>query len=433
MGRPFFVNRCMGNILLRNIKLDGLTKDISITGRLISGIAPAFTVLPQAGTEVMDCSGKTAVPGFINMHTHSPMTLLRGIGEDVSFHDWLDKIWTIEAGIDHEFIYWGSKLAALEMIKSGTTTFNDQYWSFPETLRASKEMGIRAATGYDIMDMGDPDTAAFQKEQCMERYESFKPTDESSIFTMSFHAVYSVSEEMMLWASNFAKERNLPLHIHLCETLKEVEDCKQAHGGLTPVEYLDALGILDSRVIAAHTLWLSPNDVRILGERKVNCVHNINSNLKLSSGYRFLYNELKEAGANICIGTDGPASSNNLDMLEAMKTSALVQKAWRNDPKAMPLGELFAMSTLNGAKALHLNSGSIETGKLADINIVSTDSVHFISPGSFLANLVYSAHSDCIDSVIAGGEFVMKNRKVRAEEEILEGAGNYLSRHNLTH
>ena len=238
---------------------------------------------------------------------------------------------------------------------------------------------------------------------------------------------------MMLWASNFAKERNLPLHIHLCETLKEVEDCKQAHGGLTPVEYLDALGILDSRVIAAHTLWLSPNDVRILGERKVNCVHNINSNLKLSSGYRFLYNELKEAGANICIGTDGPASSNNLDMLEAMKTSALVQKAWRNDPKAMPLGELFAMSTLNGAKALHLNSGSIETGKLADINIVSTDSVHFISPGSFLANLVYSAHSDCIDSVIAGGEFVMKNRKVRAEEEILEGAGNYLSRHNLTH
>ena len=145
-------------------------------------------------------------------------------------------------------------------------------------------------------------------------------------------AIYTVSEEMIKWAVDFAKERNLLVHIHLSETEKEVLDCKRDHGGLTPVEYLDSLGVLGPNVIAAHTLWLSDNDVRILGERKVNCVHNINSNMKLSSGYRFRYNELRDAGANVCIGTDGCASSNNLDVLEAMKTSAMMQKAWRKDP-----------------------------------------------------------------------------------------------------
>ena len=215
--------------------------------------------------------------------------------------------------------------------------------------------------------------------------------------------------------------------MHLCETEKEVTDCKSAHG-MSPVRYLDSLGVLGPDVVAAHTLWLDPEDIRILADRHVSCVHNINSNLKLASGYRFLYNELRDAGVNVCMGTDGCASSNNLDLLEAMKTAALVQKAWRRDPAAMPLDELMAMATANGADALGLDTGRLEAGKLADILIVDTDSSFFLSNAAFLANFVYSAHSDCISSVICGGKFLMRDRKVPGEKEILDGARKVLER-----
>ena len=423
----------MTDILLKDILLDGAPVDILIDKGRIARIRPAGVSggVPEAA-ETLDCTGKVAIPGFINMHTHAAMSLMRGIREDVVFQDWISRIWDIEAEIDHDFIYWGSRVAAIEMIRTGTTTFNDQYWSFPSTVKAVKEAGIRVATGYDVMDKSDPETAAFQKDQCLERYELYRsdPSD-NHIFTMSFHAVYSVSEPMIVWASEFAKERDLPLHIHLSETRKEVEDCRAAHGGLTPVEYLDRLGVLDHNVLAAHTLWLTPEDIRILGERKVNCIHNINSNAKLCSGFRFPYSELKEAGANVCLGTDGCASSNNLDMLEAMKTSALFQKAWRDDPKALPLDELMEMATLSGARALRLDAGVIAEGRVADISIVDTASTFFLSPGPFLANLVYSAHSDCIDSVIAGGRFVMRHRVVEGEEEVLREARKVLSQIHL--
>ena len=158
------------------------------------------------------------------------------------------------------------------------------------------------------------------------------------------------------------------------------------------------------------------------------CVHNVNSNLKLASGYQFRYNELRDAGANICLGTDGCASSNNLDMLETMKTSAMIQKAWRNDPSAMPLNELMAMATVNASSALGFNVGKIEVGAAADLLIVDTDNYNFLSPGTFEANLIYSAHSDCIDSVICNGKFLMKNRVVPQEKEILERARKVLNR-----
>lgn len=233
---------------------------------------------------------------------------------------------------------------------------------------------------------------------------------------------------MIVWAAQFARERGLKIHIHVSETSREVADCKAQHAGMSPVEYLDSLGVLGPDVIAAHTLWLSEDDIRILGDRGVTCVHNVNSNLKLASGYRFLYNELRDAGANICLGTDGCASSNNLDMLETMKTSAMIQKAWRNDPSAMPIDEIMQMATVNAGKGLGLNIGKIEAGALADILIVDTDNYNFLSPGSFEANLIYSAHSDCIDSVICNGRFVMKNRVVPGEKEILAEARKVLNK-----
>lgn len=258
-------------------------------------------------------------------------------------------------------------------------------------------------------------------------HETVKGWDARSIFTIGIHAVYTNSEKTILWATEYAREHGLKIHIHVGESEKEDLDCKAAHGGLSPVEYLDSLGVLGPDVIAAHTLWISEKDIEILGKRHVNCVHNINSNAKLSSGYKFKWKELSDAGANVCIGTDGCASSNNLDILEAMKTTALFQKAWRKDPSEMPLPKLLEMATINGAKAFGLKTGLIKEGYDADIQIIDTDNSFFLSPAPFLANFIYSAHSDSVSSLISGGKFVMRGRNVVGEKEILKGARTVLN------
>ena len=420
------------NILLKNIICNGTVSDIYIEGSVIAGIVNSADApcgqIPASGVEVVDCQGKTAMPAFVNMHTHAGMSLMRGIEEDVQLKDWIDRIWKVESHIDGDFVYHATMVACLEMIRTGTVTFNDQYWYPMMARKAAVEMGLRPVISYVVLDHNNKEEAEFQKDECVRTYEESLEWKDGGIFSMAFHAIYSVSEEMMLWSADFARKHGLKLHIHLSETEKEVRDCAEAHGGLSPVEYLDRLGILGPDVIAAHTLWLSDEDVRILGDRRVNCVHNINSNTKLASGYRFRYNELRDAGANVCIGTDGCASSNNLDMLEAMKTTALFQKAWRVNPKALPLCELISLATRNGANALGLDTGRLEVGMQADICIVNTDSSFFLSPGSFLSNFIYSAHSDCIDSLISMGRFVMRNRKVEGEERILTDARKELGK-----
>ena len=419
----------MGKILLKNIILNGRASDMLVADGIIAKIAPSGSLCcSDDEAEVTDCEGKTALPGFVNMHTHAGMAMMRGVGEDIGFHEWLDRIWEIEENIDEEYVYIATKMACLEMIKTGTTTFNDQYWYMPMAYKAASEMGIRSVLSYVICDRNDPQESERQKVQCQQMYEASKSWADTAMFVLSVHAIYSVREPMILWASEFARANGLKLHIHLSETEKEVEDCRDAHGGMSPVEYLDSLGVLGPHVIAAHTLWLSDRDVDILGKRGVTCVHNVNSNLKLASGYKFRYNELRDAGANVCLGTDGCGSSNNLDMLETMKTSAMIQKAWRGDSSSMPIDEIMTMVTINPAKALGLNLGRLEEGALADIIIIDTDSYHFMSPGSFEANLIYSAHSDCVDSVICNGRFVMRNRVVPGEKEILAQARRHLGR-----
>ncbi len=419
----------MTDILLENIEIDGVRKDISIEGGIIRSIVPhdAATAGKTVCAERMDCSGMAAVPGFVNMHTHAAMSLMRGVGEDIAFHEWLDRVWKIEANLDEEFVYWGTKVACLEMIKSGTTTFNDHYWYPRQGQKAGREMGLRTVSSYVVINKATPKEDEEDKERCMRFYEDSLSWPSNSRFSMAFHAPYSVSEDKMIWAAEFARKHNLPLHIHLSETKKELEDSKAAHKGLSPVEYLDAIGVLGPNLIAAHTLWISEHDVELLGAHRVTCVHNINSNLKISSGYHFMYSELRDAGCRVCIGTDGCASSNNLDMLEAMKTTAIMQKGWRFDPTVCPIPDLLDMATRNGAEALGLNSGVLAEGKDADLAIVDTDNYHFLSPGSFLANFIYSAHSDCIDSLICDGKFVMKHRTVRGEKEILREAGKVIS------
>ena len=413
-------------ILLKNILHQNRRTDILIgdDGR-ISHIGPATEQLP--GTDVVDGTGYAVIPGFINMHTHAAMILLRGIHEDLSLYDWLNNIWKIEARLDRDFIYWGTKAACLEMVKSGTTTFNDQYWFSPHARQAALDVGLRPVVSFIFLDSHNPELARKQREACLRLYERTLDWEGETPFAISIHSVYTVCQENILWANQFALDHGLKVHLHLAETRAEAEDCRHAHGGLSPTEYFEQLGILGPHVIAAHALHLSDSDVRILGDRHVNCVHNIDSNLKLASGFRFRYNELRNAGANVCLGTDGAASANNMDMLEHMKNTALLQKAWRHNPAAMPLKELMDCATVNGARALGIDTGVIREGAWADLSLVDLNNTAFLSPGSLEANLVYAAHSDVISSVMVKGKWVMRDRHVPGEEEILEGARRVLS------
>lgn len=420
----------MNDILLKNALFEDRRVDIYIHDGIIAGITPSVPGTfpsPAEKYETVDCSSKAVLPSFINMHTHAAMSMMRGVGEDINFHEWLARIWQIESGITPEYVYYATRLACLEMIKTGTATFNDQYWHMPQARKAALEMGIRPVLSYVLCDRMNPAESKIQIRECIRHYEESLKWPEKSQFVISVHAIYSVCEEAIVWAAGFAAEYGLKLHVHLSETEKEVLDCKAAHNGMTPVEYLESLGFFSPDVIAAHSLWLSDKDVEILGRHGVNCVHNINSNLKLTSGYRFRYNELRDAGANVCLGTDGCGSSNNLDMLEAMKTAAMVQKAWREDATAMPLNELFATGTSNGARALGLNSGSLEVGKIADLMLVDIDNWNFISNAPTLANFIYSAHSDCIDSLMCNGRWIMKNRMVDGERDIIRDARKVLN------
>jgi 5-methylthioadenosine/S-adenosylhomocysteine deaminase len=257
------------------------------------------------------------------------------------------------------------------------------------------------------------------KEECEELYQESKEWSNLHSFAIGIHSPYSVTEEMIVWGSEYARKRDLIVHIHLSETEWEINESQKNHG-LSPTEYLEKLGVLGPEVIAAHSLWLSDKDIEILAKNKVNVVHNINSNLKIASGFKFRYNELRDAGINVTLGTDGCASSNNLDMLESMKTSALVQKAWRYDPTSLPLSELMSLATENGGKALGLKTGRIEEGWIADFSLVNTNNYAFTPNINFLANLVYSANSSCIDTVVSNGRVIMENRIVPGEQEIID-------------
>ena len=227
----------MGAILLKNIAVEDVKSNILIEDGLISKVVPVeVEVVVPDGAEVVDCTGKAAFPGFVNMHTHAGMALMKGIGEDIAFHEWLDKIWQAEEHLDEEYVYHATKAACLEMIKTGTTSFNDQYWNMPMAYKAAMELGLRPALSYVVLDKNDPEESERQKAQCLQMYEMTRNWDSKAQLLISVHAIYSVREPMMLWAVDFARERGLKIHIHISETRKEVEDCMKEHG-MSPVEY----------------------------------------------------------------------------------------------------------------------------------------------------------------------------------------------------
>lgn len=425
------------SILIKNALLDnGRMCNILIEGDRISSVTAIdgeeSSLVNADGTSLdwvtlIDAKGMRAISPFVNMHTHAGMTLFRGLSEDMPLERWLADIWEGERYLDRESIYWGTKLALLEMIKSGTATFADMYWEPDVAAKAVVESGIRGAISYCFLDGGDKEKAARQRDECVQMYESLKGCSPLVSFVVSIHAHYTVCDENMLWAADFARKNGLKLHTHLSETRKENTDHFEKYG-ISPTRRLYEMGILGNDLIAAHSLWLDDNDIELYGRCGVTAVHNINSNLKLSSGYRFRYNELRDAGANVTIGTDGCGSSNSLDMLEAMKFAALTQKAWREDPSAMPVDQIYQIATVNGSKALGIDNGRIAPGAKGDVLLIDTRSTRFIPNYDFMANLIYSANSSCVDTMICNGHVVMQGGKVEGEEQILAKASEHVEK-----
>ena len=307
------------------------------------------------------------------------------------------------------------------MIKTGTTAFNDVYFRYKEAARATDEMGIRGVFPQLMFDNLDPVRA--KKVQSEIKIENFAGDYSNRIrFSIAPHAIYTVSGSSFKWAMDFAKEYSLIMHTHLAETQIEYQNSIK-NFGLSPIRYLNKLGILRPNLVIAHCLWLDEEEIQMLADNDVKVVHNPNSNLKLASGHRFLYHEMAEKGICVGLGTDGCSSSNNLDMIEAMKIMSLLQKGWRLEPTALPAHEVLKVATENGAKLLGLSAGKIEEGMLADMFLVDTNTPAFTPlNNNTTSNLVYAANGSNVDTVICDGNIVMENKKVSGEEEILEKA-----------
>ncbi len=419
----------MNSILIKNIILDGKKKDVFIEENKIKKIENNLNL--RATEKIDGKKEKAVIPGLINCHTHAAMSLFRGYGDDLPLKEWLEKkIWPAEAKLTEEDVYWGTKLSCLEMIKSGTTCFNDMYWYSGVVIEATKEMNLRAVVGPLIIDF---DKKRGSLENFEKIFRNFKSEKSDFIkLTVSPHSIYAVSKENLIWSQNFSKKNNLVLHIHLSETEHEVKDCLKKYK-MRPVEYLEKIGLLDKNCILAHSVWLNEKEIKILAKRKCSVVYNPCSNMKLASGI-FPYKTLKKAGINITLGTDGPVSNNSLDMFSEMKFASLLQKIREMDPTVAPAKEIFEIATKNGAKALKINAGEIKEGKLADLILIDLNELsltpgHNLAPhrnkvsgAGFVSDLVYSANGNCVSDVICNGKILMRERKIEGEEKIKKEA-----------
>ena len=405
----------MEPILIENVLLNEKSTNILIENSKITGIG---TQIPMPVNAIrIDGRGKAAFPSFANMHTHAAMTLLKGLGSDLPLQQWLnDSIWPAEKNLDGEAVYWGAKLACLEMIKSGTTLFNDMYFLLPYAAKAVAEMGIRAILGINVFGDGNELTDDYFRQL----RDEVEGASELLKLSIAPHSVYTVSEKGLVHCAEMSHRYGTLFQIHMSETEHEVQECLSLHQK-RPYALLDSLGVLsltEDRFTGAHSLYLDAEEIELMARHHVTATHNPASNLKLGSGYRFLYNELREAGVNITLGTDGSASSNNLDMIEAARLMSYLQKGVRQDPTVLPTTELMKVVSENGFKAAGINAGKIETGKVADLILVDLENLAFVPMHDTLSGLFYAAHGDAVDTVICNGRIVMHNRHVEGEEEI---------------
>ena len=364
------------------------------------------------GAQVIDGRHTLAMPGLINTHTHAAMTLLRSYADDMELMPWLnDKIWPAEAKFVNEYIYWGSALAAVEMIQSGTTTFADMYDSMHEVAKVVDESGLRANLARGCVVFSDPELKNIQKN--VRLYENFHNQSEGRIKVwFAPHAPYTCPPDYLEKIVEAAKSCNTGIHVHLAETLDEQRQIAEGYGK-TPTEYLNDLGVFELPTIAAHSVYLNDSDIAILKEHNVGIAHNPSSNLKLASGIANIPKYL-QAGLNVGIGTDGCSSNNTLNMFKEMTICSFVQKVNAMDPTVLPAEEILQLATIGGARALRWDDeiGTLEVGKKADLILIDLDKPHFAPWNNSVSDLVYSAQGSDVKTTIVNGKILMKDYKV---------------------
>lgn len=417
-------------ILIKNAKVltpEGVVEEnVQIEENRISSIGKNV----DKSDVVINGKGKALIPGFFNTHTHAAMTLFRSYADDMILQEWLEKkIWPLEAKLDDKAVYWGTKLACVEMLKSGTVFFNDMYFFPPAVAKAAEECGIRACVSAAFFDFFNPDLL---EENLKNAVKNLKEIEKYNVLrAIGPHAVYTVSLDGLKRAAEIAEEMNIFIHFHLAETEKEVLDFKKQHGNLI-VRTLDEIGFLSKRLIAAHSVWLEDAEIELLAKRGVSVAHCPVSNMKLCVGKAIRYREMKNAGVNFTIGTDGAASNNNLDMFEEMKFAALLQKFYYSDPTLMRAEEVFEAATINAARAFNLKSGVVKEGYLADLVLINLKKPYMQPEHNLVANLVYAASSGCVDTVIVDGRVVVESGYFMGDEgkeiEIMEEAAKIASK-----
>lgn len=386
-------------------------KDILIEGNKISEIGK----VKSKADETISCSGLLAMPGLINMHTHAGMGMLRGISEDLSFFPWLEKVWKYERKFKAKDVYEGSMISCWEMLRTGTTTFFDMYYFEDETAKAMMESGLRGYLGWVVLDSDKTSQKGKPIKNCERFVKKFKKK-KRIVPHVAPHAIYTCSEKNLIKSKKLAEKNKTLLHIHVSETRKEVADCYKEHKK-RPVEYLDSIGFLGKNVIAAHCGWLTKREVGIFGRRKVTVAHCPISNMKLGIGGAAPVPEMLKAGVNVTLGTDSVVSNNTLDMFQSMKFCALLHKNFRWDPSIITSQQVLDFATRNSAKALGLNAGSLEKGKLADIIFLDLRVPQMNPMNDPIANIVYSVNGSAVDTVIVDGRILMRENKVLTLKE----------------
>jgi 5-methylthioadenosine/S-adenosylhomocysteine deaminase len=413
-----------GSILVRDVLYQGDRVDIFIDRGTITGMGPDIGCESAKETEFcVEGEGAIVLPGLVNTHTHAAMTLLRGYADDMPLREWLGtKIWPLEAHLTGEDVYAGTRLACLEMIRSGTTAFNDMYFFMEDAARAVDRMGLRATLSYGFIDLNDSEK---RERECRatERFVSSVRSRRNPRIQAAVgpHAVYTVSPDGMRWLAEFSREQDIGVHVHLSETEQEVKDTL-AQSGKRPPVILDECGLLTPRTVAAHGCWLDRADCTLLGNRGVHVSHNPASNMKLAVNRAMPYHWLREEGVNVALGTDGCASNNNLDLFEEMKIAALLQKFAWNSQTLLPAAEALHMATIAGARALRCGSGRLAPGEPADLVLIPRDQACNTPLHHADSNLVYACNGAAVSTVICDGRVLMLDRYVPGEQEILADA-----------
>jgi 5-methylthioadenosine/S-adenosylhomocysteine deaminase len=403
----------------RRILEDGA---IAVKGDAILALGPRAEIESKfAAPQTINAKGKLVLPGFINGHTHVPMTLFRGLHDDVTLDEWLRKyVFPAEAkNVTEEFVRWGTRLAAAEQIRGGVTTFADMYYFEDAVAEETKAAGMRGILGETFIDFPAPDNKS--NAAMLEYTEKFLKkwhNDPLIHAAPAPHSIYTCSQKTLQDAAALARKYNAPILIHVAEMKKELDDSR-AQNGTTPVQYLDKIGILGPDVVAAHCIFVDETDRKILAQRKVGCVHNPSSNMMLASGVSPVP-EMRAAGIAVGLGTDGPAGSNNdLNLMEEMDLAAKLAKITKSDPLALGAKAVVEMATIDGARALHMEKeiGALEAGKKADLIVIGLDAPNAVPMYDVYAQLAYALKASDVETVVIGGRVVMRDKKVLTVDE----------------